>query len=73
MFFFCFRRAEVGKIPPHFFIGVVELELGEGVDVEEVRDGGASVGRLHGVVVDVEEGGVGAIEGSLHGVMFMGF
>ena len=49
----------------------MELELGEGVDVDEGGDG-AGVGRLHGVGVDVDEGGDGANKGRLHGVMFMG-
>ena len=48
----------------------MELELGEGVDVDEGGDG-ASVGSLHGVGVDVEGGGDNV--GSLHGVMVMGF
>ena len=49
----------------------MELQGGEGIDVDEGGDG-ANVGRLlHGVGVGVE--GSGENVGNLHGVMFMGF
>ena len=48
----------------------MELQGGEGIDVDEGGDG-ANMGRLHGVEVGVE--GEGDSDGRLHGVMFMGF
>ena len=49
----------------------MELQGGEGIDVDEGGDG-ANVGRLlHGVGVEGRGDNVGNLH--LHGVMFMGF
>ena len=53
-------------VPPGVIRREVELELGEGVNVHEGRDG-ANEGRLHYVGVDI--GGGGDDDWRLHGVM----